>query len=111
MITRYQSKHTGLNNMKTLTANKGIIAAVAIFIMVMFLYNLFFKAENLSVPSELSASSIGDDLLKIHSELQAVSLDREIFSSSGYLLLSDFSVEIPPQATGRPNPFNIIGLD
>jgi len=111
MITTYQSKHTGLNNMKTLASNKGTIGAVAIFITVMFLYNIFFKPENTIIPSELSASSIGDDLLKIRGELQAVTLDQSLFSSAGYLLLTDFNVAISPQATGRPNPFDIIGRD
>jgi len=111
MITKWPLKHTGLNNMKTLASNKGIIALVAFFSMVMFLYNVFFKSETITVPSESSASSIGDDLLKIRRELQAVTLDRTLFSSSGYLLLADFSTSIPQQITGRPNPFDIIGRD
>ena len=97
--------------MEILTKNKGILAAIAIFIVAILLYNLFFKSETLLVPSELSASSIGDDLLKIRGELQKVTLSRNIFSSPGYLLLSDFSTAIPQQTTGRPNPFNIIGRD
>lgn len=97
--------------MEILTKNKGTLAAIVIFILAIFLYNFFFKSETLLVPSELSASSIGDDLLKIRGELQKVTLNRSVFSSPGYLLLSDFSTAIPQQATGRPNPFNIIGRD
>ncbi|MDZ4205880.1 MAG: hypothetical protein U1C12_01575, partial [Patescibacteria group bacterium] len=90
--------------MKILAANKGILASVVIFIIVIFLYNFFFKSETIMVPSELLAASIGDDLLKIREELQRVTLDRAIFSSPGYLLLTDFSIAVPPQTTGRPNP-------
>ena len=97
--------------MKTLVANKGILVAVAVFVVVIFLYNTFFKPETITVPSELAASSIGNDLLKMHDELQRVSFDQSIFSSPSYLLLTDFSVDIPQQITGRPNPFNIIGQD
>lgn len=97
--------------MKTLTKNKGILAIVAIFILVISIYNFFFKSEAIPIPSELSASSIGEDLIKIRSELQAVTLDQSLFSSPRYLELTDFSVAIPQQATGRPNPFNIIGQD
>lgn len=79
--------------------------------MAMFLYNIFFKSDTITAPSELSASSIGDDLLKIRRELQAVTLDQTLFSSPGYLLLDDFSTSIPQQITGRPNPFDIIGRD
>lgn len=84
---------------------------MAVFIVVIFLYKFFFKSETITVPSELSAASIGDDLLKIRGELEKVTLDRAIFSSPGYLLLTDFSAAVQPQATGRPNPFNVIGRD
>ncbi|MDO8590033.1 MAG: hypothetical protein Q7R69_02070 [bacterium] len=97
--------------MQTLTKNKGILAIIAVFIAAMFLYNLFWKSDTTSEPAELSASSIGDDLLKIYDELQAVTLDRAVFSSAGYLLLTDFGVTIPLQTVGRPNPFDIIGRD
>ncbi len=97
--------------MKTILANKGILALIAFFILAMFIYNLFFKPEASSVPSELDASSIGNDLLKMHEDLKKVTFDQALFSSPGYLLLNDFSVAIPEQAVGRPNPFNSIGRD
>jgi len=97
--------------MNMIKQNKGTLIAIIIFIVAMFVYKLFFKSEAITIPSELPASSIGDDLIKIRGELQAVTLDRAIFSSPGYLLLTDFSTAIPQQPTGRPNPFDIIGRD
>lgn len=97
--------------MKTLIKNKGTLSIVAIFIVAMFLYNLFFKSETIALLSESSNSDVGSDLLKIREGLQKVTLSRMIFSSPGYLLLTDFSTVIPSQATGRPNPFDIIGRD
>ena len=97
--------------MKMFTKNKGIIAVAIIFILVIFLYNLFFKSEIVSLPNESSTSSIGEDLVKIFNELKAVTLDQSVFSSTGYLLLTDFSNSIPQQAIGRPNPFDMIGRD
>jgi len=97
--------------MKTLIANKGILITITVFIVVLFLYDIFFKSEAIAAPSELSASSIGNDLLKMQTELQKVSFDQALFSSPSYLFLTDFSVDIPQQITGRPNPFNIIGQD
>lgn len=97
--------------MKTLSKNKGILAVVAILILTMYLYNLFFKSETTPAPNESSASSIGDDLLKMHGKLQKVTLDQSLFSSPGFLKLTDFSSSIPQQTTGRPNPFNVIGRD
>lgn len=100
-----------MNNMATLAKNKIILAAVAIFILAMFLYNLFLSPEAISFPSEVPAASIGDDLIKIHDELQQVTLDKSIFSAKGYLELTDFSTAIPPYTPGRSNPFDIIGRD
>lgn len=97
--------------MKTLLANKGILAIVALFIVAMFVFNVFFKSETISVPSELAASKIGNDLLKLHDDLKKVTFDQKIFSSPGFLYLTDFSVNVPEQPVGRPNPFNIIGRD
>ena len=96
--------------MQLLTKNKGILAAVALFILAMFLYNLFFKPEP-SVDSGVSATVIGDDLLKIRDQLEKVTLDRTIFSSAAYLLLNDFSIVITEQVRGRSNPFDLIGRD
>ena len=93
------------------TKNKGIPITVTVFIVVMVVYNLFFKSETVSLPNESSALVIGDDLIKIFNQLQGVTLDQTLFSSPGYLLLEDFSNSIPAQATGRPNPFNVIGRD
>ena len=95
--------------MKTLAKNKGILATVAIFIGVMFINNLFFKQEDVPLSDELSAVAIGNDLVKIQTELQVVKLDRTLFSSTSYLLLNDFSIVVPAQPTGRANPFDIIG--
>jgi len=97
--------------MEMLKQNKGILVTIGIFIVVIFLYKIFFQSENVTIPSELSASSIGDDLLKIREELQTVTLDQSVFSFPGYLLLVDFSTSIPQQTTGRSNPFDIIGRD
>ncbi len=97
--------------MKTFTQNRGIVAAVTIFVLVMFMYNLFVKPDDSLLPDETLATSVGDDLVKIFGELQVVTLDQSIFSSTGYLLLTDFSMSIPQQTIGRPNPFNVIGRD
>ena len=95
--------------MKTLIKNKGILATIAIFILAMFLYNLFFKSEALPASIDLSTPSIGTDLLQIFDRLQKVTFDQTVFSSVGYRELTDFSISIPPQPTGRPNPFDMIG--
>lgn len=93
------------------TKNKWILIAVAVFIMVMLSYNFFSKSETVSLPDESSTVVIGEDVIKIFKQLQDITLDQSLFSSAGYLLLKDFSNSVPQQATGRPNPFNVIGRD
>lgn len=97
--------------MKIITDNKGILGIVAIFIVIMFVYNIFFKSETSSVLSGSEAPTIGDELLQIRADLEKINFDRSLFASPGYLQLVDFSVSIPNQTIGRPNPFNVIGRD
>lgn len=97
--------------MKTLIKNKSLLAAIIIFVVGMFVYNSYFKLEVIPESDESSATVVGDDLLKIHKELKLVALDRTVFSSLGYLLLTDFSIKVESQPTGRSNPFDIIGRD
>ena len=61
--------------MKTILANKGILALIGFFILVMFIYNIFLKPDVSPVSSELDASSIGNDLLKMHEDLKKVTFD------------------------------------
>ncbi|MEK7177034.1 MAG: hypothetical protein AAB719_01960 [Patescibacteria group bacterium] len=97
--------------MKTLSQNKTIIGAIAVFITLILLYNVFLKADPELIPDELAASTIGEDLIRTHAELQRVTLDTALFSSPNYQRLVDFNLTIPAQPTGRTNPFDIIGRD
>src|SRR3989344_2236458 len=90
--------------------NKSILAIITIFVLGMFGYNIFFVQEEVaSGLDDISTSSIGTDVLNLRNGLQAVTLDRAIFSDDGFLELSDFSTAIPEQSIGRSNPFDIIG--
>jgi hypothetical protein len=80
-------------------------------ILVFVVYKFFFQSEAITVPSEAEAVTIGEDLKELHAQITRVNFDQTIFSSPGYLGLTDFSTTIQPQPTGRPNPFNIIGRD
>lgn len=97
--------------MKSLEKNKVVLIAIFLFAVVIFAYNTFFKQGGIASPDGQSATSIGDDLLKLHGELKKVTLKKELFSHPGYNLLEDFNTPIPNQSIGRPNPFEIIGRD
>ena len=98
--------------MNTLSKNKGTILGGIIIVLAAVAYNMFFATGAIPpVPSELEAAGIGEDLRRMHSELQSVTLDRTLFTSQEFLYLEDYSLEVPAQPTGRTNPFDVIGRD
>lgn len=94
-----------------LSANKGILLVVVVFVLVMVLYKIFLRPDATLIPDEAVASNIGNDILKLKTELEKVNFDQSLFSSLGYLGLIDITVPIPGLPVGRPNPFDIIGRD
>lgn len=97
--------------MQTLNKNKGTIIAIILIILGIVVYNFFIRNETIALPSGQEASQIGNEVVSLLGKLRAVNLDRAVFSSPDYLLLTDFSAEIQPQPVGRPNPFEVIGRD
>ncbi len=99
--------------MSSLSKNKGTILGAIIIILCMVAYNVFFSSDTASIPlpSEIEAVQTGEELRRMQSELQAVRLDRSLFSSQGFNYLEDYSLEVPQQETGRPNPFSVIGAN
>jgi hypothetical protein len=96
--------------MQALVKNKILLGIVILFILTMFVYNYFIKSDA-PVVSNQSALSAGSDLIKLSDELSHAQLSQDLFSKPAYLFLTDFSLPLPPQATGRVNPFEIIGRD
>ena|SRR3989344_3491319 len=100
--------------MGALVKNRTTIQIIGGFIILMFIYNIFFKSEgelsDLSTGAS-SPSTLGADLLKISTDLSKASLSQQLFSKSGYLYLRDFSTPLPQQPVGRTNPFDIIGRE
>jgi hypothetical protein len=47
----------------------------------------------------------GAQVLALLNQINAIEIDPSIFNSAVYRTLRDFSVPIPPQNVGRPNPF------
>lgn len=96
--------------MQALAKNKLILSVLVLFILAMFVYNTFIRADETAVEGE-STLSLGQDLLKLSSELSRAHLNQELFSVPGYIFLTDFTAIIPAQNIGRNNPFEIIGRD
>lgn len=97
--------------MKLLNQNKGVIAAIIIFVSLLWLYNTFFSSELVLDEGNTAARLAGTGLVNTFSSLEGVTFDQTIFSHRAYQSLIDFSVIVPAQPVGRPNPFNTIGRD
>lgn len=50
-----------------------------------------------------------EDLLKVLMSLKSIKLDTGFFDNKVFQSLVDFSVELPPEESGRPNPFSPLG--
>ena len=90
-----------------------IFIALVVFLLLGFIgYKLFVQAP--AVDSTVAASetnTVGQDILVLVKKLDALSIDQNIFSSSMFTNLRDFTQAIFPESRGRLNPFATIGSD
>jgi len=56
-------------------------------------------------PSDASQSAIGADVFSILNSVSSIRIDASFFNSSVYQSLVDYSIAVPSQSVGRPNPF------
>ncbi len=59
----------------------------------------------------IGAQTVGSDLLQLLSDLKSINLTTDIFNDEVFMSLTDWSVNLPAPALGRPNPFERIGVD
>jgi len=95
--------------MKALQNNKGIIIAVILFVGAIGAYNLFIKSGDVSIAGDSNTEKVGSDVLALNANIQTVTLNTTLFTTTLYKSLVDFSTTIPNQPVGRHNPFGPIG--
>lgn len=81
----------------------GLVVVVGLLAVAYFYWGGGGSATPATVVQDSSPAS--QALLSTLSSLHAIKLDPSIFSDPLFTSLTDFGVTIPPQATGRPNPF------
>ena len=97
--------------MKTFLKYKNTLLAILVFLLIIAGYKMFLE-EAVPLPSvDSSVSTIGADLVRTYADLQEITFDQTLFSSSLYKGLVDFSVSLSEQPKGRTNPFDILGKD
>lgn len=60
-------------------------------------------------PESADASAVGSRVLSLLNQINSLKIDTSIFNSLVYRSLVDYSITIPEQNVGRPNPFAPIG--
>lgn len=92
--------------MDALAKNLGAIIGGVLLLVGLFAYNALTSGVADTTPP---AESAGADLVKISDNISRATLSRDVFSTTGYRLLSDWSKPLLPEPTGRTNPFAPIG--
>lgn len=92
---------------------KSTIAIVVIVAIALGAYFYYKGTDSSSSASLLTASAAGDptqsgigqQVLGLLSQIQSLRIDTKLFTDPGYQTLRDYSVQIPQENVGRPNPF------
>jgi hypothetical protein len=61
--------------------------------------------DTFSNTEEGDGSVVGADVYSLLGQIQSLKIDPTFFARTVYQSLVDYTVEIPPQPVGRPNPF------
>lgn len=108
MISMFSYKLTGYANKTMPKSNPkiGIIVGVVVIILTLvYFYTQGGSSSSNSLLVSSSAGTIGSAELSLLNQLSSLKLDTKIFRDPVYLSLQDYSVQVPTQNVGRPNPF------
>lgn len=94
-----------LKKNKTVTG----VVVLAVFIILSFLFYSWSGGSSSVNELNSDSSQMGQALLITLAGLNTIHLDGSIFSDPVFASLTDFGVVIPPQPSGRRNPFLPIG--
>ena len=94
--------------MDFLKKNKTTIGGIAILVLGVYVYFMYFGGPS-SAPLTAADNSISGDLLVTLGSLHTIKLDNTIFTNPTFVSLSDFGVTLPTLPAGRRNPFAALG--
>lgn len=66
-------------------------------------------SSDLLTTADATTSPVSQELLLTLGRLRTIKLDAAIFTDPTFTSLTDFGVTIPPEASGRRNPFAPVG--
>jgi len=98
--------------MKSSSLSTRNIAVIIVILIVAGIVYFYFEGDSapagvnsflLGTPS--SVGSVGSAELTLLNQIRSLKIDTSLFTTPSYTTLQDYSVAIPQQAVGRPNPF------
>lgn len=81
----------------------GVTVVVALAAIVYFMY--FSGGSSAPTLSSSTSSTVSQTLLVQLQSLTTIKLDNSVFSNPVFISLTDFGVTIPPENSGRTDPF------
>ncbi|MEK7109332.1 MAG: hypothetical protein AAB919_02750 [Patescibacteria group bacterium] len=91
--------------MDFLKKNKTTIGGGAALLLAGYVYFTYFSGGSAPLTALSADQAVSGELLVTLNSLGTIDLDNKIFSNPVFVSLSDFGVSIPPQESGRRNPF------
>ncbi len=94
--------------MQFIKDNKLYIGIVAAVLLAGWAYFTFFSGGGGASPvltTNSGTSPLSQDVLVTLSSLNTIRLDSSIFKDPVFVSLTDYGVAIPPEESGRRNPF------
>lgn len=98
-------------------SKKGLLIVIVLLVVGAGAY-FYFQGAPTDTGSSLSSSrteenveaaAVGTRVLSLLNQINSLKIDTSIFNSLVYRSLVDYSITIPEQNVGRPNPFAPIG--
>ncbi len=91
---------------------KSLITPIIIGVLILVGAGVYFYTQGGSAPTlGLQAENVagaGLSEVTILNQIQNIRIDTSLFKDASYQSLQDYSVSIPEQGVGRPNPFEPI---
>jgi hypothetical protein len=96
-------------NTSTSSSTKNLLISVGIILAAVLGYYVFspdFSSNSDSLLQESSQDNLaGAQVLSLLNQIGSLQIDANFFKGAAFTSLQDYSVAIPPQTVGRPNPF------
>lgn len=98
--------------METLKQNKILLGAFVLSALIFFGYKMFggqaVVTENIISVDSLEEKTVGRDFLVMIDKIKGIEIGDDLFKSTSWTNLQDFSIILPSDVGGKTNLFGVI---